>query len=465
MVSLIKNILGKFARSLADANIRGITAQSMADACIQSKTARWLAAVSIIAALTCCTQQQQGNPLEDSAARISQLSADAKDAHRWPQSDSGTGIKSGKPSPKNLIKPQTDTTRTPQSAKALPDSFDPVKQSLMTVKLANPPKEVRGVYVSSYAATTPSKMRHIQTLLDRTELNAVVLDINSGSRLLALPSRGSTAYVSADSKGAKRLRNAIRGLKQRDVYLIARVVTFKDSALVTARPEWAIRSKNGSVWRDRKGHAWIDPFKEEAWPYYEALAAEAAKAGFDEVQFDYVRFPENGAKVDREVIYANEGKQTKSRIISRFVRRVTDSAHRHGIRVSADIFGMVGSSGDDMGIGQRWKDLAPATDVLSPMIYPSHYAAGIWGIRHPDLAPASIIAKALQDAAEQNRALKASGTRAADVRPWLQSFTASWIHPHQPYGPKQIREQIQAVRSAGFHSYLLWNSACRYPFY
>lgn len=331
------------------------------------------------------------------------------------------------------------------------------------MQLSTLPKEVRGVYVSSFAATTPSKMQHIQSLLDRTELNAVVLDINSGSRLLALPPRGSATYASADSKGAIRLREAIHDLKQRNVYLIARIVTFKDSALIAAKPEWAIRSKNGSVWRDRKGQAWIDPYKEQAWSYYEAMVAEAAKAGFDEVQFDYVRFPENGAKVDREVKYANADKQAKSEIISRFVKRVTNSAHKQGLRVSADVFGMVGSTQDDMGIGQRWKELAPATDVLSPMIYPSHYAAGIWGIRHPDLAPTAIIAKALQDAAGQNKALKASGTHAADVRPWLQSFTASWIHPHQAYGPKQVREQIQAARSAGFNSYLLWNSSSRYP--
>lgn len=351
----------------------------------------------------------------------------------------------------------------PQSAKMTEGTSVSQAQSRTAVKLPTPPKEVRGVYVSSFAATTPSKMQHIQSLLDRTELNAVVLDVNSGSRLLALPSHGSTTYVPADSKGAKRLRDAIRDLKQRNVYLIARIVTFKDSALVSAKPEWAIRSKSGSVWRDRKGHSWIDPYKEEAWPYYEALAAEAAKAGFDEVQFDYVRFPENGAKVDREVKYANAGKERKSRIISRFVKQVTNSAHRHGLRVSADIFGMVGSTADDMGIGQRWKDLATATDVLSPMIYPSHYAAGTWGIRHPDLSPAAIIAKAMQDATGQNKALKASGTQAAEVRPWLQSFTASWIHPHQSYGPKQIREQIQAARSAGFNSYLLWNSSSRYP--
>jgi len=330
-------------------------------------------------------------------------------------------------------------------------------------KLTTPPKEVRGIYVSSFTAMTPSKMRNIQSLLDRTELNAIVLDVNSGTRLLALPSQGANRYMPAQSKGAERLKTVVSQLKERNIYTIGRIVTFKDSALAAARPDWAIRSKNGKVWRDRKGQAWIDPYQENAWPYYQALAAEAAKVGFDEVQFDYVRFPENGAKVDREVNYANKKKLTKHEAIGRFMKLATDSAHQHGLRVSADIFGMVGSTTDDMGIGQRWQNLTAATDVLSPMIYPSHYAEGIWGIHHPDLAPKSIITKALHDAANRNQSLKSTGVRPAEVRPWLQSFTASWIHPHQSYGPKQIREQIQAARSAGFNSYLLWNSASRYP--
>lgn len=360
------------------------------------------------------------------------------------------------------------TTKSNEPAKVNPEQKSTLQDLVLpkasdTRRLPPPPKAVRGVYLSSHVAASPDRMRSIHALLEQTDLNAVVVDINSGIRLTALPAPHTSAYGPVDSKSAEQLRTAIRNFKRRNVYTIARIVVFKDEALALARPDWAIRRKNGSLWRDRKGHAWVDPYKEEAWPYFQALVQEAAKTGFDEVQFDYVRFPENGAKVDREVIYANPGNVPKSRVISRFVRQATEHAHRLGIRASADVFGLVGSTHDDMGIGQRWTELSPATDVLSPMIYPSHYEKGIWGIRNPDLSPVAIITKALEDADKQNKALAETGVRSAEIRPWLQGFTASWIHPHQSYGAEQIREQIQAARKAGFSSYLIWNPACRYP--
>lgn len=334
----------------------------------------------------------------------------------------------------------------------------------VTRKLPTPSRPIRGIYLSSYAAITPSKMNEIRDVLDRTELNAVVLDINSGTRLLSyIRPPGSNDYPSSSTNGSRRLRAVIQDLKQRNVYMIARIVTFKDSELAAAKPQWAIRSKEGSIWKDGKGHAWIDPHREEAWPYFLAMTDEAAKAGFDEVQFDYVRFPENASKVDRETAYANTRGLAKNVTIRKFLQLAVSHAHQKGLRVSADVFGMVGSTTTDMGIGQRWKDLAAEADVISPMIYPSHYSNGMWGIRHPDLTPGPIIMKALNDTAKQNSALRSRGVHPAEVRPWLQGFTASWVHPHQRYGPPQLVEQIRAVRAAGYDSYLIWNSACRYP--
>ncbi|WP_219642849.1 putative glycoside hydrolase [Cohnella sp. CFH 77786] len=356
--------------------------------------------------------------------------------------------------------------------KASPVRFRQLQTSPVSIKLGarndpNPPSHaVRGIYVSSFAALTPSKMQSLMKLLDQTELNAVVLDVNSGARLLSLPrSPRQSSFARSDSPGARRLRQAARELKRRRVYLIARVVTFKDFELAAARPEWALKRKDGAVWRDASGHAWIDPYKEEAWAYPAAVAAEAAACGFDEVQFDYVRFPENPSRVDREAAYSNPLGRSKSETIRRFMRYAAGKARARGVRVSADVFGMVGSTHGDMGIGQRWQDLALETDVLSPMVYPSHYSPGTWGIPHPDLSPGPIIARALQDAAGQNLRLKRSGKQPSQIRPWIQGFTAGWIHPHQRYGPAQIRDQIRAARQAGFSSYLIWNSSCRYPIF
>lgn len=329
----------------------------------------------------------------------------------------------------------------------------------------NPPRQsVRGIYVSTFAALSGSKMKSIRALLNNTELNAVVLDVNSGARLLSL-TRTSDAnrFVRSETPAARRLRAVVRDLKNRRVYVIARIVSFKDTEAALARPDLALKRKDGTVWTDRRGHAWLDPYNEEAWAYPAALAQEAAASGFDEVQFDYVRFPDIAAKADRDIVYPNSRGRSKSEAIRQFLRFAAGEAHARGLRVSADVFGMVGSTASDMGIGQRWVDLAPVSDVLSPMVYPSHYNNGTWGIPNPDLTPAPVVTKAMQDAFKRNKALRREGKKPAEVRPWLQGFTASWVQPHQVYGPDQIREQIRAAKQAGFPSYLIWNSSSRYP--
>ncbi|TVX94991.1 putative glycoside hydrolase [Cohnella terricola] len=335
------------------------------------------------------------------------------------------------------------------------------------VSLLAATKPVRAIYVSSHVANS-SRMSGLIELVNKTELNAMVLDFNSGIAL-TIPERqggknkAAMRPVLSNRKAARQYREVIRNLKRRDIYLIARIVTFKNPELANAAPSWAIRKKNGTLWKDRNGTPWIDPYSQESWEYPLALAELAARLGFDEVQYDYVRFPENAKKIDREVQYANPEGWTKEEAIRRFLHRANHRAHQNGIRVSADVFGMVGSSNDDMGIGQKWGKIAKEVDVISPMIYPSHYSKGMWGIRHPDLTPGPIVKHALQDAIKRNRRLNEQGVSTAKIRPWLQGFTAGWIDPHQKYGEAQIREQIVAARHAGLRSYMLWNSSSRYP--
>jgi len=325
---------------------------------------------------------------------------------------------------------------------------------------------IKAIYVTSYVASG-SRMNGLTGLVKRTELNAMVLDINSGIALTT-PGRpegkdGPLRPVQSERGAAKHYRSVIRQLKQQNIYLIARIVTFKNPELAKAVPSWAIKRKDGTRWSDRNGTPWIDPFREDSWEYSIALAEYAAKLGFDEVQFDYVRFPENGSKVDKEVRYANSRGRTKAEAIGAFLHKARERLSKIGISVSADVFGMVGSSENDMGIGQKWSEIAPEVDVIAPMLYPSHYSNGIWGIDHPDLSPGPIVERALKDAANRNRKLNGKGIETGHIRPWLQSFTAGWVHPHQNYGEAQIREQIAAARRAGFHSYMLWNSSCKYP--
>lgn len=349
------------------------------------------------------------------------------------------------------------------AANALPTSATAAQaaQATVTARAATPTFPVKGIYVNAGVARSP-RMRQLVRLVEETELNAMVLDVNSGVSLLN-QSRGNGRLTRSQSAGARQLRQLVRELKQKRIYLIARIVTFKNSPLAEANPAWAIRRTDGSVWKDDKGAAWIDPYCREAWEYPIALAIEAARIGFDEVQFDYVRFPENAAKLNREAAWRNREGWSKQEVVRRFLHTATKRAHRAGVVVSADVFGLVGSSRSDMGIGQTWPAIAPEVDVISPMMYPSHYGPGIWGVPHPDLAPSSIVTRALQDALRQNRALRDRGRHTPEVRPWLQSFTATWIHPHQRYGEAQIRQQVEAAARLGVTSYLLWNSSGRYP--
>jgi hypothetical protein len=362
-----------------------------------------------------------------------------------------------KPKAKNRILIQTKE-HTKTRPKLNQDDDRPV--SMMT-----PTAPVRAIYVTSYVANS-QRINELIDLVDRTELNAMVLDINSGitlsSHIHTSNKNGPISFTPSTKRSAQHFLQVIKQLKQHHIYLIARILTFKNPALADAVPAWTLKRKDGQIWRDRNGNPWIDPFRQEAWDYTLALAEYAVQIGFDEIQYDYVRFPENAAKVDREVAYANDQRWQKSEAIRRFLHRAAIRSHKSGIRVSADVFGMVGSSSTDMGIGQKWDSIVKEVDVISPMIYPSHYSKGIWGIDNPDLSPGNIISYALQDTAKRNRKLNRQGIATANVRPWLQGFTAGWVHPHQKYGAAQIREQIKAARKAGVNSYMLWNSSSRY---
>lgn len=351
--------------------------------------------------------------------------------------------------------------------KLSPNKVEPNKQA-RPVTILPPNKPIRAIYVTANVANS-ERMNSLIDLVNQTELNAMVIDINSGITISSPVKEGNkynyTQLVPSNKRAAQHFRKVIQQLKQNQIYLIARIVTFKNPTLAEAMPNWAMKRKDGQLWRDRSGTLWIDPYRQEAWEYPIALAEQAAKLGFDEIQFDYVRMPENAEKVDREVAYANEEGWSKSEVIGKFLHQANLRLHKMGVRVSADVFGMVGSTDDDMGIGQKWDEIVKEVDVISPMVYPSHYSEGIWGIKHPDLNPGPIIKRALEDTAKRNRKLNQKGIATAAVRPWLQSFTAGWIHPHQKYGAAQIREQIVAARKAGFQSYMLWNSANRYPKY
>ncbi|WP_232316984.1 MULTISPECIES: putative glycoside hydrolase [Paenibacillus] len=321
---------------------------------------------------------------------------------------------------------------------------------------------VRGIYVSGYAAGSPKAMGRLRDLAKRTEINAMVIDVKDDYGLLTYPSKVRLAHrIGADRRPLMaQPTQLIDELHAEGLYVIGRLVVFKDAWLASRVPDWALHEQSGKVWRDSKGKAWINPYRSEVWNYNIAIAQEAAELGFDEIQFDYVRFPANGKRAEAVIDYGSHG-TNKSEAIGQFLGRARDKLH--GKPISADVFGLVTSSSDDMGIGQTWRSVASSVDAISPMVYPSHYSAGMYGIPQPDLNPSAVIRKSMSDAAARNRYLIQSGIKPAQIRPWLQSFTATWLHPHLAYGEKEIREQIRAAREAGVDQYLLWSPRCIYP--
>lgn len=325
--------------------------------------------------------------------------------------------------------------------------------------------KVKGIYVSGWSAGT-RKIEPLIDLVDRTELNAMVIDVKNDSGQITYDSKLPAAdETGSDSrKMIPDLKQLLSELKQEQIYTIGRVVVFKDPFMASRKPEWAMRSKNGGIWRDRKGTAWVDPYLADVWRYTLDIAREAAGLGFDEIQFDYVRFPDNGDQVDREVAFRNPNGWSKQEAIRRFLQQAKGELVPLGVWVSADVFGLTPSVSTDMGIGQTWEEIAQEVDVISPMIYPSHYRSGTFGIAHPDLEPYAIVQKAVSDSLGRNRRLLEANKQPAAVRPWFQDFTATWVKPHRTYGNAEVRAQIEAAKSLGVDEYLLWNAASTYTF-
>jgi hypothetical protein len=249
------------------------------------------------------------------------------------------------------------------------------------------------------------------------------------------------------------LHDFIAKLKARDVYAIARIVTFKDANLPKYRPDLAIASTQGGIWRDYSDITWLNPYNRNGWDYLVDVAKEAADAGFNEVQFDYVRFPTDGNL--ETIAYSGKDGRKREQVIADFLAYARQTLRPYHVWVSADVFGLVTSSNDDMGIGQRLEEISDAVDYLSPMVYPSHYAKGNLGVANPNAQPYETVYRSMLDA--KVRWDKAGQATKVTMRPWLQDF--SWGFP---YAPKEVRAQIQATYDAGYTQWLLWNAANSY---
>jgi hypothetical protein len=312
------------------------------------------------------------------------------------------------------------------------------------------PAVVKGVYTTGWVAGTPSLFKRLLQFIEATEVNSLVIDIKDDTGTLSYQS--SVPLVDVLGTWERKIpdvRHLLQTLQQRQIYPIARLVLFKDPYLAEKRPELALKQKNGEIWRDYRGLAWVDPHNREVWDYNIQIAKEAVKMGFPEIQFDYVRFASDGDL--KNCVYPYADGRAKEDVIRDFLLYAQEELEPLGAVVSADVFGLACSALDDLFIGQQLEKIAEAVPIISPMVYPSHYAKGSYGLANPDLMPYETVLRSLQDASE----------RLADypvkLRPWLQDFSLG-----SSYGPAQIEAQIQAVYDAGVEEWIFWNPSSRY---
>jgi hypothetical protein len=324
------------------------------------------------------------------------------------------------------------------------------------------PKKVKAIYVTGWKAGIPQYMDELIEIANTTEINAMVIDVKSDDGYITFDADVPIAKEigATDRVGIKDIHELMDQLRENNIFPIARIVAFKDPYLAEKRPDFAIKNQDGSIFR-AKGIAWVNPYNKEVWDYVIDIAKEAAKVGFKEIQFDYIRFDTSAGMKSVDLGPLAETK-TKTEIITEFTEYAVKELKPLGVFVSADVFGTIITSKIDADIvGQDYVEMAKHLDYICPMVYPSHYADGSLGIKYPDLQPYDIILAAMKASNEKLSAIP-EGEHRAIVRPWLQDFTATWITHYQPYGPKQIREQIQATYDAGLEEWILWSPSNRY---
>jgi hypothetical protein len=314
------------------------------------------------------------------------------------------------------------------------------------------PLNVKAAYLTYFGIADRGIRGRVMDMLENTELNGVVIDVKGDRGWIPYRTEVGAA-LAAGAQGPVILRDfedLIAGFKARGVYTIARVVTFKDNVLARARPELAVMdTRTGSAWIDNEKLAWVDPFREEVWAYNIEIAKEAARKGFDEIQFDYVRFPTDGRLAATK--YAKPvTRQSRLAAISGFLERARRELGPLGVFVAADTFGYTAFNDNDSDIGQRVEELAPHLDFICPMVYPSGYHLGIPGYRNPVAHPYQVVHESVR------LIRKRAGTLPVRVRPWLQDFR-DYAFDRRIFGTTEIRAQMSGADDAGAAGWMLWN--------
>ena len=313
---------------------------------------------------------------------------------------------------------------------------------------------IRGLYINRFAAQSAKKMKRIIGIADSTEINALVIDIKDEFGLNFHSSDSLLQKNEGTAPKVANLKELVDTLNAHGILPIARIVVFKDSVATRMNPEHTIRRTDGSPWRDKKGLAWVNPYANAIWEYNFRVAEEAIKMGFGEIQFDYIRFPEPYKSLPPQVFPELNGR-SKPQALAEFLSAANKRIDKYGVRTTADVFGLVTTVNGALEIGQAWEPLAKSVDVLLPMVYPSHYPHGAFGIKSPNVEPYNVIHVAISRARERNAAIGITGQH---VRPWLQAFTLGAPR----YGAAELEQEKRAVYDSGYEGWVMWHPGSQY---
>lgn len=335
-------------------------------------------------------------------------------------------------------------------------------------KVDYPKDGVKGIYVTSNS-TQGKKMDELVKFIKDSNLNTMVIDVKDDTGNITMKLNTGNKQVDKNTLDIVDGKKLLKKLHDNNIYPIARIVTFKDTKLANEHPEWTFKNSDGSVWTNGKGDSFVNPFMKEVWKYDIDVAKAAAKAGFQDIQFDYVRFPE-GFENQVDSLTYNKGEYKNSQMssgdqrvdtITKFLEYANKELKPMGVNVSADVFGYSALVENAPGIGQSFPKISKNVDAISSMIYPSHWSNGDFGLQAPDTEPYKTVNRYIQ---KENSLLDTLGKDKPISRPWIQDFTASYLGAgnYIDYDTKAISEEVQALKDNGVNEFLLWNAGNDY---
>jgi len=308
--------------------------------------------------------------------------------------------------------------------------------------------QIRGIHLTSWVAGNEKLRRKILNNISNSVINAVAVAIKEKDGRVYIPDIEKAKNWDSYQPAIPEPEKMISDFKKLNLYTMARIVCFHDNVIPKKKPELAVKNTNGQIWKSRKGDTWVDPYNKEVWDYILDVAERSAKLGFDEIQFDYVRYPTEG-NTKTCIFSKTHNRENATKNIANFFQYARKRLSKYNVKISADVFGL--TTGSDMGIGQDLNLIAENVDYVYPMMYPSHYYNGEYNLKIPESQPYKVIDRGLK------QALNKTKTNYSKIRPYLQDFSLKI-----KYGPQELRAQIIAVRANMIDSWILWNPAANY---